>query len=126
MAVDGGGEAELRRQLKEAQKALAAAQAEREDLVRDLEAMCLSDGGATFNSSSVLQERVLAAGALRVGRGLSSCRGLECDWGGRVHVASSPNAASTHHPPWLAPPAQSATWRWRARPPRRRRASGTA
>ena len=64
MARAGGEPGALAAQCKELQRKLDEALRERDDLVRDLEAFCLSDGGTTFNSSSVLQERIYSTGAL--------------------------------------------------------------
>ena len=52
----------LAKQCKELQRKLDEALRERDDLVRDLESLCLSDGGTTFSSSSVLQERIYSTG----------------------------------------------------------------
>lgn len=67
MAAAGGEPGALAAQCKELQRQLDAALRERDELVRDLESFCLSDGGTTFNSSSVLQERIYSTGA-RAGR----------------------------------------------------------
>lgn len=58
-AADSGA---LAKQCKELQRKLEEALRERDELVRDLESFCLSDGGTTFNSSSVLQERIYSTG----------------------------------------------------------------
>ena len=47
---------------KELQRRLDQALREKEELVRDLEQLCLADSSTTFNTSSVLQERILVAG----------------------------------------------------------------
>ncbi|EFN54420.1 hypothetical protein CHLNCDRAFT_135784 [Chlorella variabilis] len=54
---------QLRKHCKELQYKLDEALRERDDLMRDLENMCLADSrGATFNGSSVLQERIYSTG----------------------------------------------------------------
>lgn len=90
MGADGEQQ-ELRKQVKDLQRQLAEALRERDDLTRDLEAMCLSDTGTTFNSSSVLQERIFAAGALRLlwQRGGCCRRGRRCMAGHAAAAAAA-------------------------------------
>lgn len=68
------GLAAAREQCRALQRRLDETLRERDALVLDLEAMCLSsDGGATtFNSSSVLQERIFSTGGCTAGRGHES------------------------------------------------------
>lgn len=56
------GDATFRKQVRELQAKLDQALREKDDLVRDLENMCLSDSTTTFNTSSVLQERIYSTG----------------------------------------------------------------
>jgi hypothetical protein len=51
-----------RQQLRDVERKLAQALQERDDLARDLEAMCLDAEPATFSASSVLRERIFATG----------------------------------------------------------------
>ena len=60
---------DLRKQCKELAKKLQDALRERDQLVLDLEAMCLADSNTTFNSSSVLQERIFSTGKRQQGAG---------------------------------------------------------
>jgi cell division protein FtsL len=55
-------EATFRKQVRELQTKLDQALREKDDLMRDLENMCLSDSTTTFNTSSVLQERIYSTG----------------------------------------------------------------
>jgi hypothetical protein len=55
----------LRRHIQGLEKKLAMVSLERDDLSRDVEAMCLdSASNTTFNMSSVLNERIFVAGVL--------------------------------------------------------------
>jgi hypothetical protein len=56
------GGIDLRKQCKELERKLEAALRERDDLSLDLQNMCLADSSTTFNTSSVLQERIYSAG----------------------------------------------------------------
>lgn len=62
MAAPSADPGALAKQCKELQRKLDEALRERDDLMRDLESFCLNDGGTTFNSSSVLQERIYSTG----------------------------------------------------------------
>ena len=57
-------EAGLRAQVRQLELKLADLQRERDDLARDVENLCMSSGPglATFDSSSVLQERIYFTG----------------------------------------------------------------
>lgn len=57
-------EKNLRRKIKILEEKLAVAVQERDDLTRDLENLCLSEGfNTSFSSSSVLSERIYSTGA---------------------------------------------------------------
>jgi cell division protein FtsL len=62
MAAPAGECSRLRTHTRLLQVELDEVKRERDDLMRDLENMCFSDNGATFNSSSVLQERIYSTG----------------------------------------------------------------
>lgn len=60
--------AALRKQVIDLERKLAQAHADRDDLARDVEALCMeTTANTTFSSSSVLRERIFAAGASRPG-----------------------------------------------------------
>lgn len=73
MAAPAADPGALAKQCKELQRKLDEALRERDDLVRDLESFCLNDGGTTFNSSSVLQERIYSTGTAQRPAWESSC-----------------------------------------------------
>ena len=53
----------LRRHLVELESKLAEVRLERDDLARDVEALCIgTTGNVTFDSSSVLNERIFVSG----------------------------------------------------------------
>ena len=52
----------MRARVKELESKLAAAQQQRDDLAKDLEIMCLESKPVTFDTSSVLRERIFATG----------------------------------------------------------------
>lgn len=70
MGISSGGEpkmdegpAALRSQIAQLQRKLAQALVERDDLARDVEALCMdTPANTTFSSSSVLRERIFSTG----------------------------------------------------------------
>ena len=59
------GNGNVRHKIVELERKLAQALVERDDLARDVEALCMeSTANTTFSSSSVLRERIFSTGTL--------------------------------------------------------------